>query len=57
MITLFLALLELIKQRQIEIQQADLFEDIEIFPTAEMFESEVLESEFENWNGKSTDSF
>ncbi|RCK76029.1 MAG: Segregation and condensation protein A [Anaerolineae bacterium] len=47
-ITLFLALLELIKQRQIEIQQADLFEDIEIFPTAETFESEILESEFEN---------
>lgn len=47
-ITVFLALLELIKQQQIEIQQAALFDDIEIFPTAEMFESEILESEFEN---------
>jgi len=47
-ITLFLALLELIKQQQIEIQQAALFDDIEIFPTTEMFESEILESEFEN---------
>ncbi len=47
-ITLFLALLELIKQQQIEIQQAALFDDIEIFPTTEMFESETLESEFEN---------
>jgi segregation and condensation protein A len=47
-ITLFLALLELIKQHQIEIQQAALFDDIEIFPTSEMFESEIVESEFEN---------
>jgi len=47
-ITLFLALLELIKQHQIEIQQATLFDDIEIFPTNEMFESEIVESEFEN---------
>lgn len=47
-ITLFLALLELIKQQQIEIQQASLFDDIEIFPTAEIFESEIVDSEFEN---------
>lgn len=47
-ITVFLALLELIKQRQIEIHQAALFDDIEILPTPETFESEVLESEFED---------
>lgn len=47
-ITVFLALLELIKQRQIEIQQAALFDDIEIFPTAQIFESVIVDSEFEN---------
>ncbi|RMG00805.1 MAG: segregation/condensation protein A [Acidobacteria bacterium] len=46
-ITLFLALLELIKQQKIEVQQTDLFTDIEIFPTAATFESDFLESEFE----------
>ncbi len=47
-ITVFLALLELIKQRQIEIQQAKLFDDIEIFPTPELFETNIVESEFED---------
>lgn len=47
-ITVFLALLELIKQQQIEIQQAALFDDIEIFPTAQIFDSKILDSEFEN---------
>ncbi|GAB4473276.1 MAG: ScpA family protein [Anaerolineales bacterium] len=46
-ITMFLALLELIKQRQIEIHQADLFDDIEIIPTTEIFSIDNLESEFE----------
>lgn len=46
-ITVFLALLELIKQKQIEIYQAALFDDIEVLPTSETFESEILESEFE----------
>ncbi len=47
-ITVFLALLELIKQRQIEIQQAKLFDDIEIFPSPELFETTIVESEFED---------
>ncbi len=48
-ITVFLALLELIKQRQVEIYQADLFDDIEILPTPEAFESDlIVESEFED---------
>ncbi len=47
-ITVFLALLELMKQHQIEIQQAKLFDDINVYPTPELFENNIVESEFED---------
>lgn len=44
----FLAVLELIKQRQIEIHQSTLFADIEIRATPHIFSVDRLESEFED---------
>lgn len=44
----FLALLELIKQRLVEVQQENLFTDIVVNPTDELYKSGIVETEFED---------
>ncbi|MCS6906387.1 MAG: segregation/condensation protein A [Anaerolineales bacterium] len=48
LIIVFLALLELVKQHQVEVHQPNLFDEIEIYPTPQLFVNTDVETEFED---------